>query len=122
MKKKSYRTKIVNNKFCICKNKINKEINFGNLPLINNYKRNIVSEKFPVTISQCTECRLIQLKYSVLDKFLFPKNYSYLSSNSQEKINNFKLLAKKISKKSKIKNPKKQFYKFKKVLYLLKEE
>ena len=35
-KKYIYKT-IINRKICICKNKLNKNINFGNLPLINNY-------------------------------------------------------------------------------------
>ena len=48
---------------------------------------------------------MIQLKYSIPDKLLFPNNYSYLSGNSKEKINNFASILAKIKKTSKKKNP-----------------
>jgi len=105
MKKKLLQKTIINRKTCICKNKLKQKINFGNLPLINNYtiKKNL--KKYPTIISQCENCLLIQLKYSVPDKLLFPNNYSYLSSNSKEKINNFASILAKIKKTSKKKNP-----------------
>jgi len=91
---------------CICKNKLKQKINFGRLPLINNYKKKKNLIKYPTVVSQCSDCGLIQLKYSVPDKMLFPKNYSYLSGNSKEKIYNFMSLIEKIQKLSKKKNPK----------------
>ena len=105
MKKKHLQKTIINRKVCICKNKLKQKINFGNLPLINNYtiKKNL--KKYPTIISQCQNCLLIQLKYSVPDKLLFPNNYSYLSGNSEEKINNFISILSKIKKTSKKKNP-----------------
>ena len=105
MKKKHLQKTIINRKVCICKNKLKHKINFGNLPLINNYtiKKNL--KKYPTIISQCQNCLLIQLKYSVPDKLLFPNNYSYLSGNSEEKINNFISILAKIKKTSKKKNP-----------------
>ena len=105
MKKKLLQKTIINRKVCICKNKLKQKINFGNLPLINNYtiKKNL--KKYPTIISQCQNCLLIQLKYSVPDKLLFPNNYSYLSGNSKEKINNFISILAKIKKTSKKKNP-----------------
>ena len=105
MKKKHLQKTIINRKVCICKNKLKEKINFGNLPLINNYtiKKNL--KKYPTIISQCQNCLLIQLKYSVPDKLLFPNNYSYLSGNSKEKINNFISILAKIKKTSKKKNP-----------------
>jgi len=90
---------------CICNNKLKRKINFGNLPLINNYKTKKNLIKYPVVICQCENCLLIQLKYSVSDKFLFPNNYSYLSGNSKEKINNFGSILDKIKKLSKKNNP-----------------
>ena len=89
---------IINRKFCICKNKLKQKINFGKLPLINNYRVKKNLKKYPVIISQCKKCLLIQLKYSVPDELLFPKNYSYLSGNSKEKIKNFASIHFKISK------------------------
>ena len=105
MEKKHLQKTIINRKVCICKNKLKHKINFGNLPLINNYtiKKNL--KKYPTIISQCQNCLLIQLKYSVPDKLLFPNNYSYLSGNSKEKINNFISILAKIKKTSKKKNP-----------------
>ena len=105
MKKKHLQKTIINRKVCICKNKLKHKINFGNLPLINNYtiKKNL--KKYPTIIPQCQNCLLIQLKYSVPDKLLFPNNYSYLSGNSKEKINNFISILAKIKKTSKKKNP-----------------
>ena len=97
---------MINNKFCICKNKLNKKINFGKLPIINNYKKKINLKKYPLIISQCEKCKLVQLKYSIQDKLLFPKNYSYLSGNSKEKIRNFQSILKKIEKFSKKKDSK----------------
>ena len=89
---------MINNKFCICKNKLNQNVNFGKLPIINNYRKKINLKKYPVIITQCNNCKLVQLKYSIHDKFLFPKNYSYLSGNSKEKIENFKSILAKIKK------------------------
>ena len=105
MKKKHLQKTIINRKVCICENKLKQKINFGNLPLINNYtiKKNL--KKYPTIISQCQDCLLIQLKYSVPDKLLFPNNYSYLSGNSKEKINNFISILAKIKKTSKKKKP-----------------
>ena len=105
MIKKHLQKSIINRKVCICKNKLRQEINFGNLPLINNYKKKINLVKYPVVISQCKKCFLIQLKYSVSDKLLFSNNYSYLSGNSKEKISNFKSILSKIKKLSKKRNP-----------------
>ena len=97
---------IINRKICFCKNKLNKSINFGNLPLINNYTRKKNLKKYPVVISQCKKCLLIQLKYSIPDKLLFSHNYSYLSGNSKEKIKNFESILVKIKKNSKNHTPK----------------
>ncbi len=106
MKKKSMQKSIINRKYCICKNKLKHKISFGKLPLINNYKREKNLKKYPVVISQCEKCLLIQLKYSVVDKLLFPKDYSYMSGNSKEKIKNFQSIHFKIKKLSKKNKPK----------------
>jgi len=105
MIKKNPQKGIINRKSCLCKNKLNKKINFGNLPLINNYKKKKNLTKYPVVISQCKKCFLIQLKYSVSDKLLFSNNYSYLSGNSKEKIYNFQSILAKIKKLSTRNNP-----------------
>ena len=104
MTKTSYQTKLINNKLCICKGRLSQKIKFGKLPIINDYKRKINLKKYPVVITQCKKCYLIQLKYSIQDRLLFPNNYSYLSGNSKEKIENFKSIIKKINKISKKKD------------------
>ena len=101
MTKKYMDRTIINRKICICKNKLNKNINFGNLPLINNYTTKKNLKKYPVVISQCKKCLLIQLKYSIPDRLLFSNNYSYLSGNSKEKIKNFESILNRIKKYSK---------------------
>ena len=106
MIKSSPSSDLINNKLCVCKNKLNKKINFGNLPIINNYTSKINLKKYPVIISQCEKCQLIHLKYTIPDKLLFPSNYSYLSGNSKEKIDNFKSILHKIEKFSKKSDPK----------------
>ena len=53
MIKKQAHNNIINRKFCICKNKLIKKINFGNLPLINNYKSKKYLKKYPVILTQC---------------------------------------------------------------------
>tara|TARA_Y100000590_G_C15723763_1_gene1014420 strand:- start:800 stop:2026 length:1227 start_codon:yes stop_codon:yes gene_type:complete len=106
MTKKHLKKTIINRKICICKNKLGPKINFGYLPLINNYSKKKNSRKYPVIVTQCKKCLLIQLKYSIADKLLFSKNYSYLSGNSKEKLGNFKSILEKIKKYSKTKNPK----------------
>ena len=106
MTKKYMLQTIINRKICICKNKLNKNINFGNLPLINNYTVRKNLKKYTVVISQCRNCLLIQLKYSIPDNLLFSDNYSYLSGNSKEKIKNFESILNKIKKYSKNTIPK----------------
>ena len=54
---------IINRKVCICKNNLKYNIDFGNLPLINNYKKKKNLDKYPTIITQCSKCLLIQLKY-----------------------------------------------------------
>ena len=106
MIEKNIHKNIINRKICICNSKLKEEINFGKLPLINEYTAKKNLKKYPVIISQCKNCLLIQLKYSIPDKMLFPSNYSYLSGNSKEKIKNFLSIRDEITKFSKKNNPK----------------
>ena len=66
---------IIIRKNCICSNKLRQNINFGSMPLINNYKKKKNLKKYPIAVCQCEDCLLIQLKYSVHDRLLFPNNY-----------------------------------------------
>ena len=89
---------------CICGGKLKKKINFGDQPLINNFKT-VKTIKYPTVITQCSKCYLVQLKYSVKDNVIYPRNYSYLSGDSKEKIEDFKNLILKLSSNFKIKKP-----------------
>ena len=95
---------IINKKKCICGGNLKKQINFGDLPIINNFKKTKTS-KYPTVVTQCKKCLLIQLKYSVADELVFPKNYSYLSSDSKEKLEDFNDLIKKLKSRFKFKKP-----------------
>ena len=85
---------------CICGGNLKNNIKLDKQPLINVFKR-FKTKKFPTIISQCSRCYLIQLKYSIKDKLIFPKDYSYLSGDSKEKIEDYKDLISKISFKYK---------------------
>ena len=63
MTKKHIHKTIINRKICICKNKLNKNINFGNLPLINNYIAKKNFKKYPVVISQCKKLFIAKFNY-----------------------------------------------------------
>jgi len=95
---------LITKKICLCGGKLRKKISFGTLPIVNDFKI-LKTSKYPTVITQCSKCLLIQLKYSVKDNLIFPKNYSYLSGDSKEKIESYKLLISKIKSKYKIKKP-----------------
>lgn len=89
-------------KKCICGGDLNKPIEFSKLPIINNFQK-VKTKKYPTLISQCEACKLVQLKYCIADKHIFPKNYAYLSGDSKEKLINYNDLISKIKKKFSIK-------------------
>ena len=92
-----YKKKI---KHCYCgSSKFFKNIDFGNIPLnINNYNCKKKVDKKRVIITICKNCNLVQLRNSSNKKKLFPKNYSYHSGDSKEKIKNFKSILDEIKK------------------------
>ena len=63
MKNAKLKRNVIIREICVCNGRLKENINFGNLPLINNYKTKKNLTKYPTVISQCKECRLIQLKY-----------------------------------------------------------
>ena len=65
---------------------------------INNYNYKKKINKQRVVVSICKNCTLVQLRNPINKKKLFPKNYSYHSGNSQEKIKNFKSILDEIKK------------------------
>ncbi len=90
---------------CICGGNLKNNIKLDKQPLINVFK-SVKTKKFPTIISQCSRCYLVQLKYSIKDKLIFPNDYSYLSGDSKEKIEDYKDLISKISLKYKQKKSK----------------
>ncbi len=98
------KTKILKKINCICGGKLKKNIDFGKVPVINDFKKK-KTKKYPTVVSQCSKCLLIQLKYSAKDAVVYPRNYSYLSGDSSEKLEDYKDLISKITKKFKIKDP-----------------
>ena len=44
--------RIINKKKCICGGNLKKQINFGELPIINNFKKTKTS-KYPTVVTQC---------------------------------------------------------------------
>ena len=91
---------IINKTHCICGGKLKKIINFGKLPLINLFKNNR-TPKYPTIVTECSNCKLIQLQKSVRDKLIYPKNYLYKTGDSADAIEDFKELIQKIKKKFK---------------------
>ena len=87
---------------CFCGNKLKKNINFNDLPLINKYIRKINVKKYPLALSCCQNCGSIQVFKKITAKKLYPKNYQYLSSSSKEKIEHFKNYFKVIGRVKKI--------------------
>ena len=51
---------LITKKICLCGGKLRKKINFGSLPIINDFKK-IKTNKYPTIITQCSKCFLIQL-------------------------------------------------------------
>ena len=92
-----YKKKI---QYCYCgSSNFFKNIDFGIIPLnINNYNYKKKINKQRVVVSICKNCTLVQLRNPINKKKLFPKNYSYHSGNSQEKIKNFKSILDEIKK------------------------
>ena len=95
---------IINKTYCICGGKLKKKINFGKLPIINDFKKR-KSPKYPTVLTICSKCNLVQLKYSVKDKLIYPKNYAYQSGDSKEKIEDYKNLISNISRRYYFKKP-----------------
>ena len=89
---------------CLCGGRLKKKINFGKLPLINDFKKK-KTIKYPTILTLCVKCNLVQLKDSVNDKLIYPKDYAYLSGDSKEKIWGYQDLISKIKLRFKIKKP-----------------
>ena len=78
----------------ICENrKLKKIINFGNVSLGNNLRKNkkdsIRVKKYPLQLNQCLNCNHFQLSHSVNPKILYATNYTYISGVTKTFIKHF---------------------------------
>jgi len=97
------------NKCRLCNSKdLLKVINFGKIPLGNNFslKKNEshFAKLFPLELNFCKKCRHCQLSISVNPSILYQKNYTYLSSIGSSFIEHFNNYYLWILKKTKIPN------------------
>lgn len=69
-----------------CEGEIKSLINYGEMPLANNYN---VKEKFPLEVMLCSECKHLQLSEAVDPDILF-KDYPYMSGMPKTSIQYFK--------------------------------
>lgn len=71
-------------------------LNLGLLPIPNGFlsKEDLsyTEKKYPLVVLYCRNCSLTQLKYIVNPEVMF-RNYLYIPSASQTRLNNFKILA-----------------------------
>lgn len=80
-------------------------IDLGKQPIPNGFlmreKLNIKEKKYPLAVSFCKNCSLMQLKYLVDPKVMF-KNYLYIPSSSKTRMDHFKNLAEQVKEKVKL--------------------
>lgn len=81
-------------------------LDLGEIPIPNGFlSRDELKKKekrYPLVVTLCTSCYLVQLKYLVNPEIMF-KNYLYIPSSSQTRLNHFKELACKVKGKFELK-------------------
>ncbi len=92
----------------ICGNKkIKTVLNLGNQPLADDLRniRQKSSKKtqiFPINVSFCNKCILLQNDFIVNDRTLYKKNYHYLPGITKDVLKNFKFMSHKLKKMYKL--------------------
>ena len=105
MRMPSHTYKIGEIKYCqICNKKnLNKILDLGFQPLSDDLKRIQNKNKetifYPLTISFCEKCILLQTDFIVGDKNLYPKTYHYLPGITKDVVKNFSNMSKFLIKK-----------------------
>ena len=76
---------------CLCcgSESLNRILDWGNMPLANNYN---VKETYPIRLNLCSECKHLQLDENVDPEILF-KEYPYFSGTSKTSLDFFKEFA-----------------------------
>ena len=91
-------------KLCrICKSKnLYTFLDLGNLPIPNGFltkeELKLDEKSYPLVVAYCRNCSLTQVKYIVNPEIMF-KNYLYIPSVSQTRMQNFKTLSDDVAKK-----------------------
>jgi SAM-dependent methyltransferase len=77
-------------------------LDLGTIPIPNGFlsKEDLTKkeEKYPLVVTICANCHLVQLRHNVNPKIMF-SNYLYIPSASKTRINNFRELSKAVKKK-----------------------
>ena len=81
----------------LCQCNTSKILDFGNQPLANDFQREIVKDKYPLSIDYCNNCGLLQLTNFVDYNRLF-KNYCYFTSASNPMKSHFMNVAENLKK------------------------
>ncbi len=83
-----------------CKSKrLKSVINFGKMPLANDFIKSENVKKYDLEIMFCEDCYLVQVKEYINHKIIFNDNYKYFSSYSKTIIDNGKTYFEKITNK-----------------------
>ena len=74
----------------------------GNIPIPNGFlsKKDLTEKekKYPLVVTLCTNCHLMQLRHNVNPKIMF-SNYLYIPSSSKTRIDNFRELSNAVKQK-----------------------
>lgn len=86
-----------NNKQCrLCSGDLLNVLNLGKQPLANDFSKK-KNKRYPLNLTICGNCHLLQLRQAFKTNFLF-KNYAYYTPNRSNFLNHYKIILKKISK------------------------
>jgi len=87
-----------NNKKCrLCSGNLSNILNLGKQPLANNFSSKKRCKTYPLNLTICNDCHLLQLKESFNTNFLF-KNYAYYTPSRSNFLKHYKIILKRISR------------------------
>jgi SAM-dependent methyltransferase len=87
-----------NNKKCrLCSGVLLNVLNLGKQPLANDFSKKKENKTYPLNLTICNTCQLLQLREAFKTNFLF-KNYAYYTPNRSNFLRHYQIILKKISK------------------------
>jgi len=87
-----------NKKKCrLCSGSLSNILNLGKQPLANNFSSQKKIKTYPLNLTICKNCHLLQLKEAFNTNFLF-KNYAYYTPSRINFLKHYKIILKRISK------------------------